>query len=108
MKLPIAITLSVIISCTTSWYLTYLYNQSQKEDASEDVVSSEVMLLEKARGFLPPCATLAKDSDLVVKKEGDYILIWKVARNKKFIEKFVVNKDFDSAYEQVENTCLVK
>jgi len=106
MKLALISLTTVVFTSVLTWYITTYYYQDLHFAISEDIISLEIKLLEETKTFLPPCNELQALNERVVVQKDDYIMIWRLAENKDLIEKFVINDSFDSAYEQIENSCL--
>ena len=107
-KLYSMLILSAVLSGAVSWYFTGMYYQNMRENAAEDIVSSEFRLLESVKDMKPPCESLADHSRWIVTQDANYVVIWRLPPQSTVIEKFVVNKDFESAFDQVDNTCPTK
>jgi hypothetical protein len=95
----------IIATGFLTWYFTKLYYIDINNDRIEDIVTQEVALLEKAKKYKPPCQKINASNGFIIENTDEFVIIWKLSKNNKKIEKFVVNDSFDSAYEENDNIC---
>lgn len=106
MKTVASILLAIVATSLVTGYFTRFYYENKISNSTEDVVSREVALLEKAASIHPPCDKLSGSvNNTAVENVNGFIVIWRVAKESKFIHKFVIDSDFHSAYEKVKNNC---
>jgi hypothetical protein len=108
MKSLIKSIILVILFSITSWYITRFYYLNIEENRREDIITSEIRLLESVKNIQPPCDKLLESSwPVVIQKEG-YVFIWKIKSNRQFIEKFVIDSNYVSALDQINNSCSLE
>jgi hypothetical protein len=108
MKSPIKIIFLVILFSITSWYITQFYYLSIEENRKEDIITREIKLLENVKSIQPPCDELLESAGPVVSQKEGYVFIWKIKSNHQYIEKFVVDSNYMSALDQINNSCSLE
>lgn len=108
MKSLTKISLIVILFSIASWYITRFYYLSAEENRKEDLVTSEIRLLESVKNIQPPCDKLLESTGPIATFEKGYVFVWKLKSNRQIIEKFVVDSHYVSALDQISNSCMVK
>jgi hypothetical protein len=97
--------ISAIFSSITTWYAASFYYMNSNTYTAERIITSEIALLEMTKEFPPPCDRISTSSMTPIVNDDNSVTVWKTSEDQLHIEKFVLNNDFDSAYEQVTNTC---
>lgn len=108
MKCVVGTALVTVICCIATWFVTSAYYEDKKADFSEDIISTEIALLEKAKSIGVPCEKLKSTQGVIVESTAGLVVMWKPIHGSGFLEKLVVDEAFQSANEKVKNECSVQ
>ena len=108
MKCVVGTAFVAVVCCLATWFVTSTYYEDKNADFSEDIISTEIALLEKSKQIGPPCEKFKNSQGPLIDSRADLIVIWKRSPDPGSLDKFVVDGAFQSAYKKVKNECGVQ
>lgn len=104
MKTLIPIILSFIFA-GLGFYSGMQYEESKKTYNAEAIIGKEIALLEQHKGA-PECASARNTSKhLDTIETADATIVWQYSQTKDTLKRYVIDRDFNSAYEEIEAYC---
>ena len=72
---------------------------------NEEIVSSEIQLLERFKTHKPPCEALEKSEEntFIPEQHDDFMLIWRMSEG--HVTRLIISPDFKLALEDVDYRC---
>jgi len=107
MKFLIPTILSLVFA-TVGFFAGMQYEMSKQTYKAEEVIGKEIAILEQYKG-VPDCAQAqASVNQLNADRTSGAIVVWVYDQSGDMLKRVVINRGFDTVYEELNDYCQAK